>query len=524
MSSLSDFQQGYDNYISIYGGGYGAYCGGKYVGDVKAEIDRMADCFNNPQDKRFNWNIDRFQGIVAERWHAAAYNIDAARKGKLGRAQDINNNGIADVGVNNGDKYQLKYGAPKYNIKGIALTWGEHKNYHQYVKDCEKRGITPISGKQFCEGHDPDEPYYAGQFRLIPADQLIEIQKALRLKIAAEGAKRPELVARWQDALDFLTDRIKTGDGVESIPLSRSEARELAIIIKEHQLNNGKEFDPADWGLTTEDLITNDYIFNQALKAGLTAAIISVIMKVGQELCGIIMQLIKDGEIDANRFKKLGFEAVTGGVEGYISGSIAASIAIECAKGSLGEVLKNTNPNIIGAITVIALNTVKNSCLLAFGKIDKQEFVSRCGRDIVITACSVGAGIGGAAIASFFFTPAAAVFGYMIGSFVGTVIGSFAYKGIEYCVMAICVETGFTFFGLVEQNYELPNHVIEETGLAVYDYERKYVQLVECDTIDIPIVDYESNDIPILDVTFLRRGVIGVGKVGFVDDYGSALV
>ena len=37
-------------------------------------------------------------------------------------------------------------------------------------------------------------------------------------------------------------------------------------------------------------------------------------------------------------------------------------------------------------VTVIAFNTVRNSCLLAFGKIDKREFISRCEKDIVVTA------------------------------------------------------------------------------------------------------------------------------------------
>ena len=57
-------------------------------------------------------------------------------------------------------------------------------------------------------------------------------------------------------------------------------------------------------------------------------------------------------------------------------------------------------------VTVIAFNTVRNSCLLAFGKIDKREFISRCEKDIVVTACSIG---GGAAGAAALFTPAAAV-------------------------------------------------------------------------------------------------------------------
>ena len=99
---------------------------------------------------------------------------------------------------------------------------------------------------------------------------------------------------------------------------------------------------------------------------------------------------------------------------------MAAAVTTTCKAGLVGEMLKELNPSIIGAITAIAMNTVQNACLLAMGKLSKHDFASKCAEDLIIAACSIGVGTTGAAAATALFTPATAVLGYMIGSFVGS--------------------------------------------------------------------------------------------------------
>lgn len=198
-------------------------------------------------------------------------------------------------------------------------------------------------------------------------------------------------------------------------------------------------FDPAEWGLTTEELMEFEYIMNQAFKAGLSAALVSVVLKVAPEICGIICKLMKEGEVDAEQLKRLGFAALSGGAEGFIRGTVAATVTTACKAGLMGETLKTLNPGIMGAITAIAMNTIQNACLLAVGKISKHDFACKCAEDLVITACSGGVGMAGAAAATALFSPAAAVFGYIVGSFVGSVIGSFVYKGVYSCVISFCI-------------------------------------------------------------------------------------
>ena len=82
--------------------------------------------------------------------------------------------------------------------------------------------------------------------------------------------------------------------------------------------------------------------------------------------------------------------------------------------------------------------------------------------------------------------------------------------------LALCVDTGFTFFGLVEQDYTLPADVLKEIGIEVFDYEKYDYSQFEYDRIDIPRFNVEHFETDRFDVVFLRRGVIGFSKVGYI--------
>lgn len=71
-------------------------------------------------------------------------------------------------------------------------------------------------------------------------------------------------------------------------------------------------------------------------------------------------------------------------------------------------------------------------------------------------------------------------------------------------------------FGLVEQNYELPKELLNEIGVDVFDYETFEFDTFEADTFNIETFDFDSFAPDTLGITFLRRGVIGVNKVGYM--------
>ena len=114
---------------------------------------------------------------------------------------------------------------------------------------------------------------------------MVEATEWLKRRIAKEAATRPEQVKRYQETLKLLEDRIRDGEGTESIPLSREDAQKLAELAKQGKVN------AEDLGLTTEELITYEYILQQSLKAGLTAATITVVLKVTPEIIKAITSI-----------------------------------------------------------------------------------------------------------------------------------------------------------------------------------------------------------------------------------------
>ena len=103
----------------------------------------------------------------------------------------------------------------------------------------------------------------------------------------------------------------------------------------------------------------------------------------------------------------------------------------------------------------------------------------------------------------------------MIGSFVGSIVGSFTYNIGYNAVLSLCVDTGFTMFGLVDQDYALPKELFEEIGVEIFDYDTFQSESFEPDTFEFDTFSADSFEPDTLDIIFLRRGVIGVSKVGY---------
>lgn len=510
---MSAFSEGYDAFVRLHGANAGAGHAHDYVKTIEYEIEKLCRSMNNPARKIDKTSIDTLKGFTAEWWQAGTYNINAAVKGDMTRAIAPDDNGLVDIVLTSGEEYSLKY----YKYADRSAAQQAKTNYERYMEYCAQYRSghngqnPPLSQQEYIKEKFPNDPYYLGQGRLIPSDQLKDAQVWLKQQIAVESHRgRAEQVKRYQEALDMLTDRIKSGGGTESVPLTEAESRELARLAKEGG------FDPKKWGLSTAELIELEDIMRQAFHAGLSAALISVALKVGPEICGIIVKLIDSGEVTKDDFMRLGFNALQGGSEGFVRGTVAAAVTISCKSGMMGTAFKTIDPTVIGVVTALALNTIKNACLMSFGKLSKYEFADRCAQDLVVAACSVGGGAAGAAIASGLLTPVAAVFGYMVGSFVGSVVGAFVYKGISSCVLSFCVESGSTFFGLVEQNYTLPLDVLKSMGMKVFEYEKFVFKQFEPKTFEFKRFEAKKFEPVRINTAFLRRGVIGVGAIGYL--------
>lgn len=498
------FEEGYEFFEKNVSGVTGAALGNQYVTTVNTEIDGLIENLNGM--KGFATDVSALKGDVAEFWHSGTFNINAAVRGSGHRAfvDRSHEFASADISTNFGDKYGLKY----YKT-GMHSAKQQAKSIFERFKEYQANG-----GKDSLEefllkrGYTNDtvlsDPIYTGQIRLIPSDQLEDAISWLERKIKEETIKRPEEVRRYQETLELLRDRIKDGKGNESIPLSKENAEKLARLAKEGGI------DPASLGLTTEELINYEYVLKQAFKSGLSAATISMVLKVAPEIFKAIEYLAKNGQIDEEQFKKIGFATLEGASEGFVRGAISATITTCCKSGLWGNVLKSVDPSVVGAATVLVFNTMKNSFNVVAGKMTKSELTNELIREVFTTTCALTVA---AVTQAFIEIP---VLGFMIGNFIGSLAGAFIYRAGYKPVISFCVDTGFTMFGLVDQNYKLPEDLMREIGVDVFDYDKFSYDMYEPNRFRYKKVEFDMFNANKFDICFLRRGVIGVNQIGYI--------
>ena len=72
----------------------------------------------------------------------------------------------------------------------------------------------------------------------------------------------------------------------------------------------------------------------------------------------------------------------------------------------------------------------------------------------------------------------------------------------------------------MEQNYELPESVLHEIGVETIQIPRTRVERAEVSRTNINGAEVEKAEYETIDITILRRGVIGVNKIGYVLNAG----
>lgn len=516
MSSRA-ITEGWEYVTGLSGANTGALAGEKYVNALDEAINKLSDALNSK--KGYLSDPSRLKGFVAEDWHAGTFNINAALRSSNDRAfvEGSVQHASVDVSTTFGQNYSMKYYATAH---GSVLSQAKdiYQAYYEYLG--KSKTDTPMTFEQYLSkngysGNQAEllQSVYNGQGRIIPQDQLNEAIKFLQEKIASEsmkdGANRAAVLAKYEETLSMLSDRIKNQNGVESIPLSKAEAEAIAGLCKE-----GK-FDPRDFGISLESLISREYMLQQALKSGCTAALLTVIFQIAPDIFKAFMYLIKTGEIDVESLKSAGRKVIPAAAEGFLRGAIAASLTIAAQAGKFGPAFTNIDAGVVGAVVFLALDTVKNSFLVATGKMTPKEMGGIFIEQTIVSAGSVAGGILGQAL-----VPAFSFVSYMLGSLVGGLIASvivFAGKKL----LGLSLDSGIPGFSLVEQNYELPPALLEQLGYVISQLEK-----VEYESLNYETVQYETfqNDSVNLrnlqdeDIVFkpLRRGIIGFNTVGYV--------
>lgn len=500
---MDGFDEGY-MFFTQWARVYVAGCQGeKYVNDVNLEIKKLVEHLNAFEN--YLTDIKQLKGDIAEFWHSDTFNINAVAKGSINRTfvDRSHDFASADIISNFGEKFGLKY----YKNATQSAIQQSKSIFERYIEYQKKGGEDTLekflSDRGFTDNYVLNDPIYMGQVRIIPKEQLEKACEWLKRKIVTESMKRPEQVARYQETLNMLSDRIRDNNGTESVVLSNKDATKLAILAKKGNITI-EELAKLD--ISTEEIIKFEYIAKQAFKAGISAAMISLILKIAPEVYRAIDYLIKNGKLNKEEFQQIGFVALQGGTEGFVRGVISATIITSCKTGLLGESLKNITSEVVGMTVVLMMHTMEKAFKVATGKMTRKELVDQLVKELYILTFSYSFGV---ITQSIIEVP---VFGFMLGSFIGSVAGAFTHN----VMIGFCVETGFTMFGLIEQNYVIPKDILEEIGIETLDYEILEAKNVESDKFELDKFFTDSIEVEMINIKFLRRGIIEVTKVGYI--------
>lgn len=502
----SNFEKGYHEFSKNSTTQISTSNATQYISGIDNEIEKLTAVLNstfkgNAQDSSI------LKGDVAEFWHSGTFNINAILNGSTYNT-NVDRSHIyasADITSNFDKKFGLKYYfSAQESAKQQAKSYFER--YNEFTKGGSQISFQDYLLKRgILESDVMHDPIYSGQVRIIPKDQLETAIEFLKIKIAKEEMTRPDQVKRYQETLNLLQDKILAPDGTESIPLSNQDAIKLATLSKEGNFN------PLDHNLSVEELVQFSHILKEGLKAGTTAATITLVLTLMPEIYKVINQLIEKGDVDEEVFREIGFKALSSSSEAFLRGTVAASLTSACKSGMLGAAFKNISPNIIAVVTVMCFSTIKDSFNLQKGELSQEEFINNIARNMFISGCSLGFGF---ALQSIIPLP---ILGYMLGNFIGSMVGAFAYGTAGAYAMALSVNHGLTFFGIVDQNYTLPDNILKEIGLEIFEYEKFEYEKFEYEELNFDQFTYDNFQFePSLNLSFLSRGVIGFRQVGYV--------
>ena len=430
--SIPDFKKGFDTAAGYFGTTVAALGGQSYVDDVALAINDLQQRLTNRIS--INGTVASQAGYAAEEWHAGTYNIDAVAKGKNARANTPKSNGLGSADVSVGDaEASLKYyknaqASATQQAKNYLERYGEYKSttanpkpIHEWLAD---NNITVET--------DADLYYsiYQEQIRIIPADQLDDAIKYLKKAIAKESSKdsanRQYVAEADLETLNNLTDRLKTADGTESIPLSKEEAEALVKATRDGDLD--EQF--LKQNISLDASIKGTYIAKQAIKAGATAAMIETAIVIGPEIYEIIRLGIENGELDEEQLKNVGIDGLNAAGDGFLKGSISNALVIMCQAGKLGTSFTTASPELIGTLTVLVIDAVKYGIMLGNGKITTNQYLDFMAEEVFVSAGALGT----AALIGMLFP--GATLAIMLGSFVGGLVVSAGYTTGKTFVLA----------------------------------------------------------------------------------------
>lgn len=491
------FAEGFEYYAQNAGAQIAANDAAERIALTEEEIAALAEAI---EALGTNKSVDFLSGDIAEYLLAHTFNADAILSESENRANvpRVTTFASPDIVLSTGEVFQVKFYADgAKSAKAQSVTYQE----------AAKNPSTKLAAEHSIAQGDIDQgsPIYKGMGRVIPKDQTADAELFLDRKAAKESATRKANVQRYSETKDKLSEIVEDKRGIRSKSFTREESKQIARDAKEGNLNL------EDYGISVGQMIKAKHILASSLKAGMSAAMIAAVLKAGPLLVSCIEELVATGEIDLDRLQDSGTDLVTNSGAAFVTGSISSAIVEAMQSGILGESAKDFNPSIVASATVVAVNAIRNGVRVAKGEMGNREFADAVVRDTFISAVALAGGaVGQAAL------PMIPMIGYLLGSFVGSAVGGITYNVGQSLFMSFAVDRGITFFGIVDQDYELPESTLKSLGIETFEYERFMLESASIDMFLPDVVRFDSTVVDTYRISFPKRGVIGLGKVGYV--------
>ncbi|MEM5513387.1 hypothetical protein WNY79_10885 [Pseudoalteromonas sp. AS84] len=464
---MSVFTDNFQSVLNAMGSAHAIHVSTDYINNVNLAIDSACETIKSEALRTRNVDIQFAKGNIAEAYHTGTFNVSAAAKGQA----DIS----AEMILNNKTGEDIRYG---------KLGSDEHIAELKYYATGEK------TAKAL------NNPAYSSGDKIVPADQLDDVRQAASRESIRNAEIRPDVSDNYNHTAEHSSDRLEY-DNVSSTPLSNQEAIDLTAELKSEE--------STDYDLNIEEFVEWSDIARESGQAALSAAAFSAALSAAPYLAKAIMNGIKDGELDIVSLSKGASAVATSTPQIAFRALIAAAILNSSKAGYCGEVMKELSPNAIGMATSMVINTISHSLKYARGDISGSEVALNSIKD----AMALASGLYGATLGSFIIP--IPVMGALIGNIIGSMVGATVFQYSHSITLGICVESGWTMFGFVDQDYQVSEDILKQCGFDLLNLQRFNQANFEPQRFQAQSIEIQTTNI-----SFLRRGVIGISTVGYV--------
>ena len=214
---------------------------------------------------------------------------------------------------------------------------------------------------------------------------------------------------------------------------------------------------------------------------------------------------MKSGKIDSDALAEGGFNALEATAKGFIAGLISAGITAYLATQHI-----DANSSVVAAATVLTIDTIIESWKLARGLTTGREMAQKLLKNTYSMVFAMAGGNLGQILIPI------PVFGYLTGSMVGSLIAGVTFQAGSNALLGLCIDSGITFFGIVDQDYSLPKEVLKEMGLDTFDFDAFVPDSFEFQNFDSFEFSPDEFVPDFSNMHFIRRGVIEAASIGYL--------